>query len=126
MTSKSSMAGRHRPRFWGVRDGKVFEGGSAEELMDCRLPIVNCRLSRSSNLRSRISNFKFQISDFRFLTLLGLCALLLLSNTGCSLLGIAAYKFSGPVNHPPAYALAVDPTIVIVDRPVNFGAVSLD
>src|SRR6186997_3267518 len=93
--------------------------GQPRKLMDCRLPIADCRLSQDSTCKA-------QIPDFRSLILVVVCALLLLSSTGCSLLGIAAYKFQGPVKHPPAYALAVEPTIVIVDRPVNFGAVSLN
>jgi hypothetical protein len=66
--------------------------------------------------------------DFRLRLhfLLTVFTLLLTSGTGCSVLGIAAYKLKGADKHPPAYALAVEPTIVIVDRPVNFGAVSLD
>jgi hypothetical protein len=87
--------------------------------MDCRLPIAERRLRQNLNCESRIPNF-------RSLILVGFCAVLLLSSTGCSLLGIAAYKFQGPVKHPPAYVLPVEPTIVIVDRPVNFGAVSLN
>jgi hypothetical protein len=53
-----------------------------------------------------------------------ICSLPLLS--GCSLLGLAAYKMSGPEKHPVAFALPKEPTIVIVDRPVNFGEVALD
>lgn len=56
--------------------------------------------------------------------LIGTAALSL--SGGCTLLGVAAQKFSGPTKIPPAYVLPKEPTLVLVDRPVNFDIVALD
>lgn len=46
--------------------------------------------------------------------------------SGCGVLGAAAYKLSGPTQHPPAFALGTEPTVVIVGRQDNFGAIAVD
>jgi hypothetical protein len=61
----------------------------------------------------------------RLVVLLFGAAVLSLSG-GCTILGVAASKLSGPTHVPPVYVLPKVPTLVLVDRPVNFGAVELD
>jgi hypothetical protein len=62
---------------------------------------------------------------FRVVALLLGTAILSLSG-GCTILGVAASKLSGPTKVPPVYLLPKEPTLVLVDRPVNFGSVELD
>jgi hypothetical protein len=62
---------------------------------------------------------------YRWTVVLMAASLLPLSG-GCSIIGVAAHKLSGSSKIPPLYVLPKEPTIVIVDRPVNFGEVALD
>jgi hypothetical protein len=62
---------------------------------------------------------------FCFVVLLLGTALVSLSG-GCTILGVAASKLSGPTKVPPMYVLQKEPTLVLVDRAVNYGEVELD
>lgn len=45
---------------------------------------------------------------------------------GCSVLGVAVAKFSGPTYHPPLFVLPPTRTLVYVDRKANYSAVATD
>jgi hypothetical protein len=89
---------------------------------DQRLRIADCGL-RIAEGRSRSvpASLSFIIHHSSFIILLSL-----LSLAGCNILGIVAYKASGPPPVPAQYVPAWEPLVVMVENPRNPSAVRLD